>query len=201
MLKVLDPLVSAGKVKIYSCDSVAGQAMMDRNASPAQKMWMMNQFHQYIKHEVVPAIRTDCNNPEVAVWSAGASIGAFHAAAMVCRFPDLFHRGICMSGTYDLMRFLGAKEPTADFFVSSPVHFVPTLEGMHLDLLRQRMLLIASGEGRYEDISESWNLAKILGRKGIPNWVDSWGPEVHHDWMTWREMLPKYLGEWTQIKE
>ena len=29
----------------------------------------------------------------------------------------------------------------------------------------------------------------------IPNRVDSWGADYPHDWTTWREMLPKYLGE------
>jgi esterase/lipase superfamily enzyme len=35
----------------------------------------------------------------------------------------------------------------------------------------------------------------VLGNKGIPNRVDSWGTEYDHDWSTWRQMLPKYLDE------
>jgi esterase/lipase superfamily enzyme len=38
----------------------------------------------------------------------------------------------------------------------------------------------------------------VLGAKGVPNYVDLWGPEWHHDWVTWREMLPKYLDRWTK---
>ena len=53
-------------------------------------------------------------------------------------------------------------------------------------------------EGKAEDIGESWNLANVLGRKGIPNRVDSWGPNWHHDWVTWRKMLPQILDEWTR---
>ncbi len=53
-----------------------------------------------------------------------------------------------------------------------------------------------SGEGDYEDIGESWRIAAVLGAKGIPNRVDSWGPNWHHDWETWREMLPKYLAKY-----
>ena len=33
------------------------------------------------------------------------------------------------------------------------------------------------------------------GSKGIPNRVDDWGPGVDHDWPTWLAMLPKYLSE------
>jgi esterase/lipase superfamily enzyme len=64
-------------------------------------------------------------------------------------------------------------------------------------VLRTRFILIPSGEGRAEDIGESWRLANVLGKKGIPNRVDSWGPEWHHDWPTWRAMAPRYLAEWT----
>ena len=53
----------------------------------------------------------------------------------------------------------------------------------------------SSGEGDYEDIGESWRMASALGKKGIPNRVDPWGPEWRHDWVTWRAMLPKYLDE------
>ena len=198
MISVLEPLIRAGKIRIYSCDSVAGQAWFSRERHPEHRMWMQHQFHQWVKHEVVPAIRTDCGGEGPPIWAAGASIGAFHAAAVVCRFPDIFSRALAMSGTFDLMRFIEADHPTDYFRVSSPLLFVPHLSGPHLDALRSRHVHIATGEGRWENIGESWRLANTLGEKGIPNHVDSWGPDWHHDWITWRAMMPKYLGEWTR---
>ncbi len=73
---------------------------------------------------------------------------------------------------------------------------MPDLEGKHLELLRKRFILLPSGEGDYEDIDETWRMASVLGAKRIPNRVDSWGPDYHHNWVTWREMLPKYLDEY-----
>ena len=35
----------------------------------------------------------------------------------------------------------------------------------------------------------------LFGAKRIPNRVDPWGRDYHHNWNTWREMLPKYLAE------
>lgn len=200
MIDVLAPLLDAGRIKIYSCDSVAGQALLGREGSPQHQMWLQNQFQQYVRHEVAGAVRSDCKTPDIELWAAGASIGAFHAAAVVCRWPDVFVKALAMSGTYDLRRFYQAAADafTDDFWVSSPVHFVPTLAGRHLDVLRTRYLHIVSGEGRAEDIGESWNLANVLGRQGIPNKVDSWGPTWHHDWVTWRRMLPQILDEWTR---
>ena len=50
-------------------------------------------------------------------------------------------------------------------------------------------------QGAWEDVGESWALAHVLGSKGVPNRVDSWGPEFEHDWSTWWRMLPQYLDE------
>lgn len=190
------PLIEAGKLKVYSCDSVAGAALLAREGNARHQMWLQNMFHQYVRHEVVPAIRADCQSPNLEVWAAGASIGAFHSIAVVCRFPDVFSRALAMSGTYDLRRFYDAKEFSDDFWVSSPVHFVPTLSGVHLEVLRKRYVLLVSGQGRAEDIGESWRMAKVLGTQGVPNRVDPWGAEWHHDWPTWRKMLPQIMETW-----
>jgi esterase/lipase superfamily enzyme len=199
LIRVLEPLLAAGRIKIYSCDSVAGRAMITAEGSPAHRMWMLNQFHQYVRHEVVPAIRRDCNDDNIGIWTTGASIGAFHAVAVACRWPNVFHRALGMSGTYDILRFFQSEgRHTEDYWVSSPRHFLPTLDGIHLDELRKRFILLAMGAGRAEDPSESWALAQALGSKGVPNRVDPWGPDWHHDWPTWRNMLPKYLDEWTK---
>lgn len=197
IIKVLAPLIDAGKIKVYSCDSVAGKVMVTQEGSPGHRQWALNQFHQYVRHELVAAVRSDCHTEGIELISAGASIGAFHAAAVLCRFPDVFSKAIAMSGTFDLRRFMSADHFGDDYWVSSPLHFVPTLNGHHLHKLRTRFVLMASGEGKAEDINESWALARVLGGQGIPNRVDSWGQQTPHDWMTWREMLPTYLSQMT----
>lgn len=212
MIGALGPLLEAGKIKVYSCDSVAGKALLAREGDARHQMWLQDQFHRYVRHEVAPAIRSDCQDPASGgaakhpdnpnaqaseIWTTGASIGAFHAVAVLCRWPDVFSRACAMSGTYDLRRFYDAREFSDEFWVSSPLHFVPTLEGRHLDVLRTRFVLLISGEGKAEDIGESWRLADVLGKQGIPNRVESWGTEWPHDWHTWRKMLPQVLAEWT----
>lgn len=198
VIDALGPLLSEGRIKVYSCDSIGGRAWFTREGSPAHRMWIQDAFHWYIREEVVPAIRMDCKGADIGIWTAGASIGAFHAAALVCRWPDVFTKALAMSGTFNLMRFIEVDHATDDFRRASPLYFVPHLHGVHLDLLRKRYIHFATGEGRWENIGESWGLANVLGAKGIPNFVDSWGPQTHHDWQTWRVMLPKYLGEWTR---
>ena len=164
-----------------------------RGREPSARAWLQNQFDDYVAHEIVPAIRADCRTADLEIVTAGASIGAFNALASVCRHPDVFRAAICMSGTYDLSRMLRG-EWSMDFYFSSPIHFLPNLgEGPQLAALRRRFVLLATGEGRWEDPDQSWRMAQVLGSRGIPNRVDPWGKEYDHDWPTWARMLPHYL--------
>jgi esterase/lipase superfamily enzyme len=195
LIDAISPLIEAGRIKVYCCDSVAGRALSNKEGSVAHRCWLLNQFHDYVAHEAVPAIRTDCADDSVETVAAGASIGAFNAVAVTCRYPRLFRAAIGMSGTYDLERLLGFKG-NEDFYFSSPLAFVPGMDnGPALTALRQRFVLMAYGEGRWENPDEAWRMAGVLGAKGIPNRVDPWGSDFDHDWPTWRQMLPHYLEE------
>jgi esterase/lipase superfamily enzyme len=188
-------LLAAGRAKIYSVDSVAGRAMLRGDGKPAHRGAMQDLFQEAIYHEIVPAIRTDCKDPAITVIAAGSSIGAFNALACVVRYPDAFSHALCMSGTFELRRFIKDGDPGPRFWSSSPLTLLGRLSDPHLALLRTRFVLFASGEGEAEDIGESWRAAKLLGDKGVPNRVDSWGKDWKHDWPLWRKMFPQYLGE------
>jgi len=194
VIDTLAPFLAAGRIKVYSCDSVAGRIMLGREGSPEHRMRMLNRFQNFVYHELVPAIRHDCRDDSIGIISAGSSIGAFNALAVLCRFPDAFTHALCMSGTYDLRGFLGGGA-IEEFYYSSPVHYLPDLAGPALATLTTRFVLLASGRGRAEDIAESYRVASLLGRKGVPNRLDDWGDEWHHDWPTWRNMLARYVDE------
>lgn len=196
MIDALAELLAAGRIKVYSTDSIAGRVLLADEGSPDHQAWVQSEFHHMIRHEVVPAIRTDCRSADIQVISAGSSIGALNALAMLCRYPDAFSAAVCMSGTYDIERFHDGPL-SMDLYYSSPLHFLEQLDGEHLRQLRQRFVIFASGEGRWENIGETWQIAHVLGQKGIPNRVDPWGTDWDHDWPTWRRMLPKYLDELT----
>jgi len=198
MIRALRPLIDAGRLKVYSPDSIAGMAWIDRDLHARHKAWVQNQYDGYVYEELLPAIRRDCHSDDIEVLTAGASIGAFNALASVCRHPDAFKAAICMSGTYDLTGWMDGHHPL-DIHYASPLHFVPHLDehSDHLRRLRQRLVILACGEGRWENPPGAWRVAAALGGRGVPNRVDLWGPHHDHDWPTWREMLPKYLAEMT----
>lgn len=187
------------RLKVYVVDSIAGQAWLKECKTLEDAAAMQNKFDTCLYREVVPAIHRDCNGDGGLIWTAGASIGAFNALASVCRHPDVFARAICMSGTYNMNRFLEGRI-NKDYYDSSPLDFVPNLGGKHLELLQQRHILLAHGQGDYEDPEQSWKVERVLGPKGIPNRVDAWDKTWRHDWVTWRKMLPQFLAEFLPPK-
>jgi len=197
LVGALAELIDAGRVKVYSIDSIAGKHWVRGDEPPEYCSRVQNLFDAFVYHEVAPLIRSDCQSPDIEIIAAGASIGAFNAAATVCRHPDAFRLAIAMSGTFDLSKYLNGRM-NLDFYYSSPLHYLPSLEdGPQLAALRRRLILLPTGQGQWEDVGESWRLANVLGARGVPNRVDLWGREWDHDWGTWRAMLPKYLKEHT----
>jgi len=194
MVGACQPLIDAGRIKLYSCDSVAGQAMVSGAGSVEWRLSLLNRFFDAVRHEVLPAMWADSGGQETPVITAGASIGAFNAVATLCRHPESIGAAVGMSGSYTIERFYGGAW-TKDLYFASPLQFVPQLNGPVLDLLRSRFAIIATGSGAWENTGESWKIGAALGERGIPNRVDDWGPEWEHDWHTWRAMLPKYLDE------
>lgn len=196
MMKVLAPLLDAGRLKVYSVDSISGKAWIDRDRTAEDKASTQVAFDAFIAHELIPAIWADSGGERREVITTGASIGAWNALSVASRHPDLVRAAVCMSGTYDLRRWMGSTV-TFDFHTCSPLNFVPSLpeDSEQLRLLRSRFFLMATGSGDYEAPWESWMVARVLGARAIPNRVDDWGPEWRHDWVTWREMLPKYLDQ------
>jgi esterase/lipase superfamily enzyme len=196
VIDALGELIEAGRIKVYSCDSVAGYAMVRGDGNARYRAALLDGFHGFVREEMIPAIWADCDSSGAEVVVTGASIGAFNAVAVLCRYPDVVSHAVGMSGTYDLANFIGPDAGDALFF-ATPLYFLPGLNGGHLDALRNRFVILASGEGRWENVGESWWMADALGSKGIPNRVDAWGPDYDHDWPTWRRMLPQYLAELT----
>jgi esterase/lipase superfamily enzyme len=194
LIDALGDLIEAGRIKVYSCDSIAGYAMVRGDGDARYRAALLNGFHGFVREEMIPAIWADCGTPGAEVVVSGASIGAFNAIAVLCRYPEVVSHAIAMSGTFDVASFIGPDAGEALYF-ATPLYFLPGLQGPALERLQQRFAVLASGEGRWENIEHSWRLAELMGQKGIPNRVDPWGPDYDHDWPTWRVMLPHYLSQ------
>lgn len=195
LIRALAPLVEAGRMRVYSCDSVPGRALMTGEPTPEEFAALLYRYDVFVYHELLPFIRWECG-AEAEPVAAGASLGALFALIALCRHPDAFREAVCLSGKYDLEDYFEDGEPPLDFHYASPLHFLPYLDDEeHLALLRTRFVRLVCGLGRAERPEYAYRVARVLGAKAVPNRVDVRGRGYHHDWPTWRETLPLYLEE------
>lgn len=194
VIDAIAPFIDAGRVKVFSINSINMESWLNKDMHPAHRAIRQQQFNEYVVNEVVPFIHHHCQG-RVMTITTGASLGAFHAANTLFRRPDLFDGTIAMSGTYDVKMYCDGYFDDNCYF-NSPVDYLPSLnDDYYLPLLRSKQhIYILSGQGSYEAPHHSRWLADILSAKGIPNYLDLWGHDMPHDWPTWRKMLPHYLG-------
>jgi len=192
LIKVLTPMIEAGRIKVYSCESVTGDSWMDGDAKPWHKSWLQGRFDEYVEHELLPFIEEDCEGYRGFV-AAGASIGAYNAVNTAAKHPEWFSHVIAMSGTYDFDRWMGGHRDE-NYYFNQPMYYLGGVpEGEQLEGIRRIQWTIATGSGRAEAPDESRRIAALLSRRGAPVDLQVWGADAHHDWPTWRTMLPLFL--------
>ena len=186
--------VEAGKVKIYSINSINTESWMNDHMNPRDKMIRHMQFNDYVYNEVVPYIRLN-SSADTPIITCGASFGALHSANLFFKRPDLINGCLSMSGVYDLTEYTKGYYDD-DVYFNSPMHYMPNLEEHNIleQIRNSSHIHLLSGSGPYEDPDSSKRFGKILYDKGIWYELDIWGTEWSHDWPTWRAMLPHYLG-------
>ena len=198
MLRVLSPLVAAGRIKVYACGSISSEGWMRGDVHPRHRSWMQELFDHYLIRELVPFIRDECGGYDHLI-GAGASLGAYNAVNAACRHPDAFTQVVAMSGTFDFDKWqtkgMWGYDPGRDrtYYYHQPLRFLGGLEGGLLDRLRHVRFTIATGQGRWEEPAQSVRLHELLHRKGVPSTLELWGHDCDHDWPTWRTMLPLFL--------
>lgn len=194
LIDAIAPFINDGKLKAFSINSINNESWLNRNMHPSHKAIRHQQYNQYVTEEVVPFIKAQCS-PDVPIVTTGASLGALHAVNSFLRRTDLFTGTIAMSGSYDLKTYTNGYYDDNCYF-NSPVDYLPQWNDENiLNTLRRKSIIIASGQGPYEDPDASRRLSQILRSKGVQNWLDLWGFDMRHDWPTWRQMLPYFLGQ------
>ena len=95
LIAALEPYIVAGKVKVFSINSINSEAWLNNRMHPRHKAIRHQQFNAYVEEEVVPFIRTHSSH-ETPIVTTGASLGALHAANLYFRRPALFGGVIAM---------------------------------------------------------------------------------------------------------
>lgn len=185
------PAIDAGRVRVFSINSINNQSWMDRGLPVPEQARRQALYSRYVEDEVVPYIRASCQNADLRIATAGASFGAFHAANTLFRRPDLFDAVIAMSGFYDLGPDYLHGYGDDNVYFNNPASYLPNLGGHPLHLLQTASKIhILTGQGDYEAPHASQQLADLLSSKDIPHLLEMWGHDVNHDWPWWLKMLP-----------
>src|SRR5438067_7068108 len=194
MIDGLGDPIEAGRVKLYCVNVNHGDSFANRGAHPFHRSWMQRQYDAYIREEVIPFIRRDCQSSDIPVWTMGASLGGYHAANTLFKHPDIVKRCFALSGVYDMKRFMdGAYDD--NFYFNNPVDYLASLsDAWQLGQLASCGLHIATGTGPFEHSGEAYRLSHILASRGIAHHLDDWGPLGGHDWPYWKHQMREYLG-------
>ncbi len=193
LIDAIAPYIQAAKVKVYSVNSINNESWLNNQMDGRAKSIRHTQFNQYVYEEVLPFIRQRASQ-ETPIYTCGASFGALHAANLFFKNPWKIQGCISMSGLYDLGAYTKHYWDD-DCYWNSPMHYLDGLqEGAHLDTIRQaKHIHLLAGSGNYEDPNGSKYFSGLLQHKRIPHNLDIWGHDIHHDWPTWRLMLPYIL--------
>ncbi len=194
LIDTLQPIIDSGKVKVFSINSINTESWMNNEMEPAHKAIRQNQFNEYVFNEVIPFIKnaTSWNTP---IITCGASFGALHSMNLFLKRPDLINGVIAMSGVYNLTEYTKGFYDEQVYY-NSPAHYIPNLTDHHIleQIRSSHHIHILTGSGNYEDPNASKDFAGVLYGKGITYDLDVWGADIHHDWPTWRSMLPYVLN-------
>ncbi len=193
LIDALKPLIEEGRIKVFSINSINSESWLNRRMMPNHKAMRHEQFNQYVFSEVIPFIKNHTSQ-NTDIITTGASLGALHAANMFFKRPDLINGTIAMSGVYDLTDYTDGYFDDICYF-NSPVHYLPGLNDKEYlpKIQNSGKIVVCSGSGSYESPVASQKLSQILHSKNIPHSLDIWGPDMAHDWPTWRAMLPYFI--------
>ena len=193
LIDELAPFIDSGKCKVFSVNSINTESWLNKQMEGSHKAIRQNQFNEYIYNEVVPFIK-NATSWDTPIFITGASFGALHSVNLFLKRPDLINGAIAMSGVYDLTEYTDGYYDEQVYY-NSPIHYIPNLTDHYvLEQIRRGKLIIATGQGSYEDPEANRRFSGVLHSKSLPHELDLWGHDVNHDWPTWRKMLPHFLG-------
>lgn len=190
LVRALAPLVEAGRIRLYSVDSVCRQGWL-AEIPPAEKVRWQARYASFLEQELLPFLDHDAGGSAGKIGVGGASLGAYQAWSLATRRPDRVSLCVGMSGTYLMDRRLDGHWDEHWYF-HDPRQFVPGLHGSLLEELRKVRFVFGVGE-RYENHTYTDAAESVLHQKGVPVQVLRWRSPAGHDWPTWRSMLPRIL--------
>jgi esterase/lipase superfamily enzyme len=201
MIDAIADLLEHGAITLATIDSLDDETWDNRAAHPFDRARRHEAYERYVTDEVLPLLRRAVGREDALVWATGASLGAFHAANLFFRRPDLLDGVIAISGVYSTRMFLG-DDGRGDAYFHDPLAYLPGLtDEWHLERYRRSQIVFVTGQGAYEEeaIADTRALQELLHQKGVYATFDYWGHDVEHHWHWWGRMLRHHLGRMLEV--
>ena len=183
-------------MKLFCVGSNNHESFLNSGAHPFHRSWRQRMFDEYIREEVFPFIYASCQTENIEIATMGASLGAYHAANTLFRYPHRVKRCYALSGVYDLKRFMDGMYDD-NFYFHNPVDYLASLEipGSESRSPAARSTSPPARDRGKRAASRTRCLASSR-RKGLPHYMDDWGPRGGHDWPYWKDQMREYVSRW-----
>lgn len=188
--------IEAGHIQLFCLDSIDQDSFYSSWRPPHDRIQRHARFEEYILHEVMPFIESKNQHP--CMIAQGCSLGAYHAANIAFRHPQLFQKLVAFSGRFDLtldvehFRNLLDGYYDENVYFHTPTHFLPNLNcDWRLEQLRKMDIVIVIGK---DDpfLQNNHTLSQILQQKAIQHTLHEWDDRAHQGYY-WRRMAPLYI--------
>ena len=195
MLPVLAPWLESGKIRLFTLDSY-DKYSISAKGDPYRRIRVYENWYRYVSEELVPRIHEITGTWE-KLLATGFSMGAYNAANLFFRRPDLFDGLISLSGVYDTSGMYGGYMDEV-VYMNDPCISIGGMAPDHpyIELYNRSHICICVGQGAWEGmlLEATRRFEPILRSKGINAWVDYWGYDVNHDWPWWKKQIVYFLG-------
>ncbi len=98
---MIAPYIEAGRLQVFAIDSYDAESWTHPTLPPPERGRRYEAYVQLLLSEVVPWIQRETHQLPL---TSGVSMGAYHAANLLFRFPHSFAGCIALSGVYELSR-------------------------------------------------------------------------------------------------
>jgi len=194
MVDALASYIESGTIQLYAVDSIDDDTFFRDDCNRGQAIKCYEKYLRFMAKEFLPGVTQESGQKPML---AGCSMGAYHAANIFFRWPQLADSVIALSGVYSPQCFLGFDQHmTKGAIANSPLDYLNRpIPNRRRELYKSAKLVFCAGHGDGEEdmFADTVALSQVLENQGIEAWVDLWGDDVTHDWPWWKEQMNYFL--------
>ena len=203
MVDACGDFIENGQLQLFCVDTIDKETISAVNRPIKERIEQQERWFWYLIEEFYPRMMeinksAQSEKEGKMPMVAGCSMGAYHAANVFFRRPDLFNTVISMSGFYHLKLIVGDYMDSL-VYLNSPYDSIAHLPKEHpyRELYARSTIILCVGQGAWEEelLEETRKFDALLKQQGISAWVDYWGYDVSHDWSWWRKQWIYFLSQ------